>query len=73
MPLNDAYARLIETHTPESRVRVDSGGGRFAVPVIADALERRPALADRIDSGEIHAVPGRTGTLAKWIETGGEL
>lgn len=83
MSQTDEYARLIETHIPDCTATVEGGGGKFEATVISDAFEGKTlldqhrmvktALADQIQSGEIHAISIRAYTPAKWQEMGGEL
>ena len=83
MSQTDEYARLIEAHIPESRARVEGGGGKFEATVISDAFEGKNLLAkhrmvyaaldDQIRSGEVHAVSIRAYTPQEWSEMGGEL
>ena len=83
MSQTDEYARLIEAHIPESRARVEGGGGKFEATVVSDAFAGKNLLAkhrmvyaaldDQIRSGEVHAVSIRAYTSQEWDQVGGEL
>lgn len=83
MSQNDEYVRLIETHIPDAKAKVEGGGGKFEATVISDAFEGRNILAkhrlvyaaldDQIKSGEVHAVSIHAYTPDEWSQAGGDL
>lgn len=80
MPETDQYAQQIETAIPNARATVAGSAGKFEATVVSDAFEGQTllakhrlvnaALADRLQSGEIHALSIRAYTPAEWEAVG---